>query len=137
MKRHKYCLTFYKTSILFCFLLFRVAPTAYGSFQTRGQMQLPAYATAAVKPYPSCICNLHHSSQQCQIPEPLSEARDQTCILMDTSGIHFCCTTMGTPYSYSYKYSFSLLVQFHTECDSPPFSHNTQTHKLLKHTCIS
>ena len=23
-----------------------------------------------------CICNLHHSSQQCQIPNPLSKARD-------------------------------------------------------------
>ena len=25
---------------------------------------------------PSHICDLHHSSRQCQIPDPLSEARD-------------------------------------------------------------
>ena len=30
------------------------------------------------------------------IPNPLSKARDGTCILMDTSWICFCHTTMGT-----------------------------------------
>jgi len=30
---------------------------------------------------------LHHSSQQYQILNPLSEARDRTCILMDASQI--------------------------------------------------
>ena len=30
---------------------------------------------------------LRHSSQQCQILNPTSEAKDQTCILMDTSGV--------------------------------------------------
>ena len=33
------------------------------------------------------ICNLHHSSQQHQILNPLSKATDQTCILMDTSQV--------------------------------------------------
>ena len=46
---------------------------------------------------PSCICDLHHSSWQCWVPDPLSKARDQTCILMVTSQIHFCCATRGTP----------------------------------------
>ena len=36
---------------------------------------------------PSCICNLHHSSQQGQIPNPLIEARDQTHSLMIPSQI--------------------------------------------------
>ena len=40
------------------------------------ELQLRAYATATVTWDLSCICNLHHSSQQCQIPNPLSEARD-------------------------------------------------------------
>ena len=31
----------------------------------------------------SCICDLHHSSWQRQIPDLLSETRDWTCILMD------------------------------------------------------
>uniref|UniRef100_A0A8D1VUY0 Myosin light chain 1/3, skeletal muscle isoform n=1 Tax=Sus scrofa TaxID=9823 RepID=A0A8D1VUY0_PIG len=34
-------------------------------------------------PDPSHICNLHHSSGQCQILNPLSEARDQTHNLME------------------------------------------------------
>ena len=46
---------------------------------------------------PSHICNLYHSSQQHQIPDPLSEARDGTHILTDTSQIRFLCATTGTP----------------------------------------
>ena len=49
------------------------------------ELQLPAYTTATKMPDPSCICDLCHSSQQCWILNPMSEARDQTCILMDTS----------------------------------------------------
>ena len=63
------------------------------------ELQLPAYATATATQDPSHICDLHHSSWQHQIPDPLSEARDQTCILMDTSQICFCCATTGTPSS--------------------------------------
>ena len=33
------------------------------------------------------VCDLHHSSQQPWIPNPLSEARDRTRILMDTSQV--------------------------------------------------
>ena len=32
-------------------------------------------------------CDLHHSSQQCRILNPLRKARDQTLILMDTSQV--------------------------------------------------
>ena len=35
----------------------------------------------------SHICNLHPSSWQCQVLNPLSEARDQTHILMDASRV--------------------------------------------------
>ena len=45
----------------------------------------------------SHVCNLHHSSQQCQISDPLSKAKDQTLILVDIRWICFCCTTTGTP----------------------------------------
>ena len=60
------------------------------------ELQLLTYTTATATQGLSRICILYHSSQQCQILNPLSEARDRTCILMDTSGIHFCCTTTGT-----------------------------------------
>jgi len=56
-----------------------------------GQLELQLLATAMQDP--SCICNLHHSSQQCQIPDPLSEVRDWTRILMDTRWIRFHCAT--------------------------------------------
>ena len=62
------------------------------------ELQLLAYttATATATPDLSHICELHHSSRQCRILNPLSEAGDQTRILVDTGQIHFLCTTMGT-----------------------------------------
>ena len=60
------------------------------------ELQLLAYTTATAVPDLSCICDLHHSSWQHQIFNPLSEVRDQTCNLMVPSWIHFCCTLAGT-----------------------------------------
>ena len=37
----------------------------------KSELQLPAYATAAETQDPSHVCNLQHSSQQCQILNPL------------------------------------------------------------------
>ena len=65
-----------------------------------------AYSTATATSDPSHICDLHNHSQQRQIPNPLSEARDRTCILMDTSRVCFCCTTTGTPWEH-FKIAFS------------------------------
>ena len=70
------------------------------------ELQLLAYATATATPDQSHVCDLHHNSWQCWIFNPLSETRDQTYILMDTSQIHFCCTMMGT-------HPLSLLVSAH------------------------
>ena len=42
----------------------------------KSKPQLPAYTTATATQDLSCICNLHHSSQQCWILNPMSEARD-------------------------------------------------------------
>ena len=71
-----------RTSIFFG--LFRAAPALYGGSQSSGGIGAAA-------------ASLHHSSQKRHILNPLSEARDQTCIFMDTSWIHFLCTTMETP----------------------------------------
>ena len=60
------------------------------------ELQLPVCTTATATQDLSCICDLHYSSQQCRILNPLSEARDRTCNLMVPSWIRFCCTTMGT-----------------------------------------
>ena len=48
---------------------------------------LPAYPTVTATPDPSCICDLHHSSGQRRILNPLSKVRDRTRILMDTSQV--------------------------------------------------
>ena len=53
------------------------------------ELQLPAYTTATATQYLSHVCDLHHSSQQCQILNPLSKARDQTRVLMDTSRVRY------------------------------------------------
>ena len=65
------------------FAFFRVAPVAYGSFQAMGWTG----ATAASLCYShrntrsECVCDLHCSSRQCWIFNPLREASDWTQIL--------------------------------------------------------
>ena len=51
----------------------------------------------------SRICNLHHSSWQRQILNPLSVARDQTRNLTVHSWIHLCCAMTGTPLLFTIK----------------------------------
>ena len=51
------------------------------------ELQLLPYDTATATWDPNHICDLCGSSEQCQILNPLSEARDRTYILMDTSQI--------------------------------------------------
>ena len=54
----------------------------------RLELQLLVYATAKAMLYLSHVCILHHSSWQCQILNPLSKARDQTQIPMDTVWVY-------------------------------------------------
>ena len=51
------------------------------------ELQLLAYATVTAMLDPSRICRLHSSSRQHRILNPLSEAKDRTAILMDTSWV--------------------------------------------------
>ena len=52
------------------------------------ELQLLAYTTATATENPSCVCDLHRSSWQPKIFNPLREARDETArVLMDTSQI--------------------------------------------------
>ena len=60
-------------------------PVAYGSSQARGWIEAAAsglHHSQATQEL-SWICYLHYSSRQCWILNPLSEARDQTCIFME------------------------------------------------------
>ena len=61
------------------------------------ELQLLAYATATAIPDPSYVFELHHSSQQHRILNPLSKARDLTCNIMVPRQIYFCYASMGTP----------------------------------------
>ena len=53
------------------------------------QLQLLAYTTATATPDPNCIWDLHHSSRQHWMRNPLSEARDRTRVLMDTNWVSY------------------------------------------------
>ena len=66
------------------------------------ELQLLAYAIATATPDLSHICDLHHSSQKCQIPKPLSEARIEPSTLV-TSQIRFHFTTTELPLSLFLK----------------------------------
>ena len=44
----------------------------------QSELLLSAYAAATTRPDPSHVCDLHHSSQQLRILNPLREARDRT-----------------------------------------------------------
>ena len=63
------------------------------------ELQLPAYTTATATWDPSCLCDLHHSSWQRRILNPLSKDRNQTHVLMDTSCVCYHRATMGTLWS--------------------------------------
>ena len=53
----------------------------------KSELQLPDYTTATAMADLSLVCDLHHSSQQHQIPNPPSKARDQTEVPMNTSSL--------------------------------------------------
>ena len=84
----------------------------------KSEQQLPAYATDTATQDLSHICDLHHSSQQRQILNPLCKARDRTCNLMVPSRIRFCCATTGAPswvilmIPFHFSYLFTFLRSF-------------------------
>ena len=72
---------------LFCFLGPNLQHMEVPSLGVKLELQLPAYTTATATQGPSHIFDLHHSSWQYQILNPLSKARHQTCILKEASQI--------------------------------------------------
>ena len=78
--------------ILSLFLLFLGLHPQHMEVSRQGvvlELQLPAYTTATTTSNLSHVWDLHHSSQQCCILNPLSEARDWNCVLIDTSQVHY------------------------------------------------
>ena len=66
--------------------------------EVQSELQLPGYTTATAMRNLSCTCNLYHSSPQCWILNLLSQAKDWTCIFMDTSQICTHCSTGTSVY---------------------------------------
>jgi len=67
------------------------------------ELSLLAYTTAIAMPDPSPVCELHLSSQQRWILNPLNEARERTCVLTDATQIHFHSVTTETPLTRYFK----------------------------------
>ena len=92
----------------FCFVLLLLGPHLWHMevprLRVQWELQLPATVTAMWNP--SHVCDVHHSSRQCQILHPPSEARVRTHNLMVPSQIHFRRTMMETPNSLFFIYSF-------------------------------
>ena len=61
------------------------------------ELQMLAYITATAMWNLSQVCNPHWNWGQLWIHNPLSEARDGTGILMDTSWVRFCWATWELP----------------------------------------
>ena len=85
-----------------CVYLSRATPMGHGGSQPEVQLELQplACAIATATPNLSRICDRHHSPQQSQIPNPLSKARDGTCVLMDTIGSVNGWAKTGSPFFF-------------------------------------
>ena len=75
----------------FCFLGLNMWHMEAPRLVVESELDLLVYATATATWDLRRICDLHHSSRQCRIPDPQSEARDRTPTLMDTSQICLEC----------------------------------------------
>ena len=73
--------------LLACFFRASLRHMEVPGLQVKPELQLLACSTATAMPDPSRACKPHHSSQQCQIPHPLSKAWDRAHVLMDASQI--------------------------------------------------
>ena len=67
---------------------------AYESSQAMGWIiaEDSSQATATAMPDLRHVCNLHHISHQYQLLNPLSEVRDWSHILVDSSQVRYCWT---------------------------------------------
>ena len=95
----KFLKIFYLTYfILSSFIWPHLQPMEVPRLEGEVELRLQACTTATATLDPSHICALCHSLWHCQILNSLSEARDQTSILMDSYvGFLIHWATMGTP----------------------------------------
>ena len=115
--------------LFFFFFSFLGYTCGIWKFSGWGQIGAAAgtYTTATATKDPSCICDLHCSLWQRWILKPLREARDRTCILMDTSQVlnvlshnrNSCCVFNPSKSSFTHRYHilFVYLIACNTRCN--------------------
>ena len=78
------CIYLFVCLFIYLFLVLHQLHMEVPGLGAESELQLLAYTTATAIWDLSHFCNLHHSLLQHRILNPLSEARDQTLILMYT-----------------------------------------------------
>ena len=99
---------------LFIYLGPHLQHMEFSRLGVKSELQPPAYIAATATPDLSHVCDLHHSSRQCWIFNPLSRARDQTQVLTDTSQVHYSRATTGTPPT-KFIFLFLFLLPWETD----------------------
>ena len=99
----------------FCFLGSHLQHMEVPRLAVKSELQLLTYGTATERPDLSCICDLHHSSHQHWILNPLSKARDRTHLLMNTSRVHNLLSHNRNPLLLSNKSSWIWVIVFQLE----------------------
>ena len=109
------CLGFFFFFLVFFFLEPHTQHMEVPRLGVESEMQ-PSYTTVSAMPDPSLVWDLYHSSQQCQIHNPLRKARDWTRILMDTNWVCYHWATTGTPriffFLIAWKFHIDSLIFF-------------------------
>ena len=99
------CVPFFFVVCFFVFYFFFLGPHLWHMdvprLRVELELQLLAYTTAV--PDPNHIFNLGCSLWQGRMLHPMSKARDQTCILMDTSGVLSLLSQNGNSHSILIK----------------------------------
>ena len=107
----------------FCLFVFLGPHPRHTEIPRRGvqsKLMLPAYTRATATRDLSHICDLHHSAQQCRILNPLSEARDQTSVLMGAGWVRSPLSHDGNSYlCYSKTPSLGLIGELVERVASP------------------
>ena len=86
--------------IIICFLGLHLQHMEIPGLGVESELQLPAYTTDTATPDGSLLCDLPCSSWQGRMLDPPSTARDRTCILKDTSLVHYHWATVGAPHQH-------------------------------------
>ena len=82
-RRCQFCIVFFCFCFLFVCLVFlgsHLEHMEVPRLRAELELQLQAYITATAVQDPSCVCDLQDSWWQCCFLNPLSNARDRTCV---------------------------------------------------------